>query len=118
MRHRKLHTALRAFADDAAAALAAEVAQGAEVPFELEESGADVDVGVGHGNLRVGVTGEDAAARSLEVGILLQHDRRVRLPQEVRARIGVAIGRGRTRRGRTRSPKAMFSNTLMCRNRA
>ena len=40
MRHRKLHSALRAFADDAAVALAAEVAQGAEVPFELEETGA------------------------------------------------------------------------------
>ena len=40
MRHRKLHTSLRAFADDAAAALAAEVAEGAEVPFELEEAGA------------------------------------------------------------------------------
>jgi hypothetical protein len=40
MRHRKLHTALRAFADDAAAALAAEVAEGAEVPFELEATGA------------------------------------------------------------------------------
>ena len=39
MRHRKLHTALRAFADDAATALAAEVAAGAEVPFELDESG-------------------------------------------------------------------------------
>ncbi|HEX8205993.1 MAG TPA: hypothetical protein VF587_08050 [Solirubrobacteraceae bacterium] len=40
MRHRNLHTALRAFADDAAAALGADVAQGAEVPFELEETGA------------------------------------------------------------------------------
>jgi hypothetical protein len=40
MRHRKLHTSLRAFADAAAAALAADVAQGAEVPFELEEAGA------------------------------------------------------------------------------
>ena len=37
MRHRKLHTVLRAFADDAAAALAADVAQGHEVPFELGE---------------------------------------------------------------------------------
>ena len=40
MRHRKLHTVLRAFADDAAAALAAEVAQGQEVPFELAAQGA------------------------------------------------------------------------------
>jgi hypothetical protein len=40
MRHRTLHLTLRAFADDASAALAADVAQGAEVPFELEESGA------------------------------------------------------------------------------
>ncbi|HEX8120443.1 MAG TPA: hypothetical protein VF549_04175 [Solirubrobacteraceae bacterium] len=39
MRHRKLHTVLRAFADDAASALAADVAQGHEVPFELEETG-------------------------------------------------------------------------------
>jgi hypothetical protein len=39
MRHRPLHSALRAFADDAAVALAAEVAAGAEVPFELAESG-------------------------------------------------------------------------------
>jgi hypothetical protein len=39
MRHRKLHTVLRAFADDAAAALAAEVAQGDEVPFELAAQG-------------------------------------------------------------------------------
>jgi hypothetical protein len=39
MRHRKLHTVLRAFADDAAAALAAEVAAGAEVPFELASQG-------------------------------------------------------------------------------
>ncbi|HEX2086005.1 MAG TPA: hypothetical protein VHF89_10010 [Solirubrobacteraceae bacterium] len=40
MRHRTLHTVLRAFADDAAAALAHEVAEGAEVPFELAvESG-------------------------------------------------------------------------------
>jgi hypothetical protein len=36
MRHRPLHSALRAFADDAATALAQEVADGAEVPFELE----------------------------------------------------------------------------------
>jgi hypothetical protein len=40
MRHRPLHSALRTFADDAAVALAAEVAAGAEVPFELAESGA------------------------------------------------------------------------------
>ena len=39
MRHRPLHTALRAFADEAATALAAEVAAGAEVPFELETAG-------------------------------------------------------------------------------
>jgi hypothetical protein len=39
MRHRKLHTVLRAFADDAASALAADVAQGHEVPFELGETG-------------------------------------------------------------------------------
>jgi hypothetical protein len=36
MRHRPLHSALRAFADDAATALAREVADGAEVPFELD----------------------------------------------------------------------------------
>ncbi len=39
MRHRTLHTALRGFADDAAAALAAEVAAGEEVPFELATEG-------------------------------------------------------------------------------
>jgi hypothetical protein len=39
MRHRKLHTVLRAFADDAAAALAADVAAGHEVPFELASQG-------------------------------------------------------------------------------
>ena len=39
MRHRKLHTVLRAFADDAAAALASDVAAGAEVPFELASEG-------------------------------------------------------------------------------
>ena len=39
MRHRKLHTVLRAFADDAAAALAADVAEGHEVPFELASQG-------------------------------------------------------------------------------
>ena len=39
MRHRPLHSALRAFADDAATALAREVAEGAEVPFELEAEG-------------------------------------------------------------------------------
>ena len=39
MRHRPLHTALRAFADEAATALAAEVAAGAEVPFELDTAG-------------------------------------------------------------------------------
>ena len=39
MRHRKLHTVLRAFADDAAAALAADVAEGQEVPFELAAEG-------------------------------------------------------------------------------
>ncbi|HEX8082994.1 MAG TPA: hypothetical protein VF529_01815 [Solirubrobacteraceae bacterium] len=39
MRHRKLHTALRAFADAAAAALAADVAEGHEVPFELASQG-------------------------------------------------------------------------------
>lgn len=39
MRHRPLHSALRAFADDAATALAREVADGAEVPFELEAEG-------------------------------------------------------------------------------
>src|SRR3712207_7735798 len=39
MRHRSLHTALRAFADEAALALAAEVADGAEVPFELAAEG-------------------------------------------------------------------------------
>jgi hypothetical protein len=37
MRHRQLHSALRAFAEDAATALAADVAAGAEVPFELAE---------------------------------------------------------------------------------
>src|SRR4051794_39080040 len=35
MRHRPLHTALRAYAEEASAALAADVAAGAEVPFEL-----------------------------------------------------------------------------------
>ena len=39
MRHRQLHSALRAFADDAAVALAADVAEGAEVPFELATQG-------------------------------------------------------------------------------
>ncbi|HEV3002000.1 MAG TPA: hypothetical protein VGW75_14755 [Solirubrobacteraceae bacterium] len=39
MRHRNLHTVLRAFAEDAAAALAAEVAAGEEVPFELAAEG-------------------------------------------------------------------------------
>lgn len=39
MRHRPLHSALRAFADDAATALAREVADGAEVPFELTSEG-------------------------------------------------------------------------------
>ncbi|HEV2813394.1 MAG TPA: hypothetical protein VGW10_09100 [Solirubrobacteraceae bacterium] len=39
MRHRKLHTVLRAFADDAATALAADVAEGHEVPFELASQG-------------------------------------------------------------------------------
>ena len=39
MRHRPLHSALRAFADDAATALAREVADGAEVPFELAAEG-------------------------------------------------------------------------------
>ncbi|MDQ3741447.1 MAG: hypothetical protein M3389_10960, partial [Actinomycetota bacterium] len=39
MRHRKLHTVLRAFAGDAAAALAADVAEGHEVPFELASQG-------------------------------------------------------------------------------
>jgi hypothetical protein len=39
MRHRPLHSALRAFADDAATALAREVAEGAEVPFELASEG-------------------------------------------------------------------------------
>lgn len=38
MPQRPLQRALRAFADDAATALAAEVAAGAEVPFELDES--------------------------------------------------------------------------------
>jgi hypothetical protein len=39
MRDPALHAALRAFAEEAALALAAEVAGGAEVPFELAESG-------------------------------------------------------------------------------
>jgi hypothetical protein len=39
MRHRPLHSALRAYADEAAAALSADVADGAEVPFELAEAG-------------------------------------------------------------------------------
>ena len=39
MRHSPLHTALRAFADEAATALAADVAGGEEVPFELAEEG-------------------------------------------------------------------------------
>ena len=39
MRHRPLHSALRAFADDAATALAQDVADGAEVPFELAAEG-------------------------------------------------------------------------------
>ncbi len=39
MRHRPLHTALRAFADEAATALAADVAAGDEVPFELATEG-------------------------------------------------------------------------------
>jgi hypothetical protein len=39
MRHRPLHSALRAFADDAAFALAKDVADGAEVPFELAAEG-------------------------------------------------------------------------------
>ena len=39
MRHPSLHAALRAFADEASAALAAEVAAGAEVPFELATEG-------------------------------------------------------------------------------
>jgi hypothetical protein len=39
MRHRPLQTALRAYADEAAAALSADVADGAEVPFELAEAG-------------------------------------------------------------------------------
>ena len=38
MRHRPLHSALRAFADDAATALARDVADGEEVSFELAES--------------------------------------------------------------------------------
>ena len=39
MHHRLLHSALRAFADDAATALAQEIADGAEVPFELASEG-------------------------------------------------------------------------------
>src|SRR5688572_7876952 len=39
MRHRPLHAALSAFADEAATALAADVAGGEEVPFELAEEG-------------------------------------------------------------------------------
>src|SRR5688500_14865701 len=39
MRQLPLHTALRAFADEASSALAGEVAGGAEVPFELAEEG-------------------------------------------------------------------------------
>jgi len=39
MRDPSLHAALRAFAEEAAFALAADVARGAEVPFELAESG-------------------------------------------------------------------------------
>src|SRR4051794_7943962 len=39
MRHRPLHTALRAYAEEASAALAADVAAGAEVPFELATEG-------------------------------------------------------------------------------
>ena len=39
MRHRPLHAALRAFADEASAALAGDVAEGAEVPFELAAEG-------------------------------------------------------------------------------
>jgi hypothetical protein len=38
MRHRPLHVALSAFADEAAWSLAEETAQGAEVPFEIVES--------------------------------------------------------------------------------
>ena len=38
MRHRPLHAALSAFADEAAAQLCGETADGAEVPFELIES--------------------------------------------------------------------------------
>ena len=36
MRHSALHTALRAFAEESATALAADVADGAEVPYELD----------------------------------------------------------------------------------
>lgn len=39
MRHRPLHSALSAFAEDAAHALAQDVADGAEVPFELQAEG-------------------------------------------------------------------------------
>jgi hypothetical protein len=39
MRSHTLHAAVRAFAEEAAALLAGETAQGAEVPFELEETG-------------------------------------------------------------------------------
>lgn len=39
MRHRSLHTALRGFTEDVAAALAAEVAAGAEVEFDLSAHG-------------------------------------------------------------------------------
>ncbi len=46
MRHRTLHTALRGFADDAAAALAADVAAGEEVPFELAAEGTTRRTGV------------------------------------------------------------------------
>jgi hypothetical protein len=38
MRHRHLHAALRAFAEEAALQLAADTAEGAEVPFEVVES--------------------------------------------------------------------------------
>jgi hypothetical protein len=39
MHHSPLHAALRAFAEESATALAADVADGAEVPFELAEEG-------------------------------------------------------------------------------
>ena len=110
MRHRPLHTALSAFAEEAAWQLASDTAEGAEVPFEVVEAGAGPrrrdtplycyrPLTDGFIRDRVGVLGRlpsyPAAARALQavdgLGDYLRAQGEARVPVDPRERADAAL---------------------------